>query len=61
MGKGLVPMMSDERILGQSDFVTAVLSQAHEGYEQRNYPLLHISLLEPYIVFKGSYNSKNVC
>ena len=36
--KGQVHMMSDERILGESDFVDSVLSQANERYE-RGYEL----------------------
>lgn len=36
--KGPVDMMSDERILGESDFVDSVLSQANERYE-RHYEL----------------------
>jgi putative transposase len=33
--KGLDHIMSDERILGESDFVSSVLSEANEGYERR--------------------------
>jgi REP element-mobilizing transposase RayT len=33
--KGQAHVMSDERILGDSDFVDSVLSQAHERYERR--------------------------
>ena len=36
--KGLVHVKSDERILGESDFVEDVLSQASEKFE-RNYEL----------------------
>jgi putative transposase len=34
-GKGQAHVMSDERILGDSDFVDSVLLQAHERYERR--------------------------
>ena len=34
-GQGLGPVMSDERILGDSDFVERLLSQADEAYERR--------------------------
>jgi putative transposase len=34
-GRGKDHVMSDERILGDSDFVDSVLSQAKEGYEQQ--------------------------
>jgi len=30
-----IPVMSDERILGESEFVDSVLFQAHERYERR--------------------------
>jgi len=33
--KGQDHIMSDERILGESDFVSSVLSEANEGYERR--------------------------
>ena len=34
-GKGRDHVMSDERILGDTDFVDSVLSQAREEYERR--------------------------
>jgi hypothetical protein len=33
--KGMVPIKGDERILGDSDFVLSVLSQANERFERR--------------------------
>jgi len=34
-GKGQVPIKSDERILGESDFVEAILAQANERYTRQ--------------------------